>query len=143
MISDLHEQIEHDDLDSNLVHGLIKRFYYFQGDLLKIENNHRFKSYLQKIDKESKTQGNFLFYLATPPTLFGGIAKSLSELGLVTEDRGWRRIVIEKPFGQDLESAKALNQSLSRVLKESQIYRIDHYLGKETVQKHHGLSLCQ
>ena len=77
---------------------------------------------------------NALFYLATPPQVFGPVAEALGRNGLLTEDRGWRRVVVEKPFGRDRESARALNDTLSRVMGESQIYRIDHYLGKETVQ---------
>jgi glucose-6-phosphate 1-dehydrogenase len=76
-----------------------------------------------------------LFYLATPPEFFAPIVAELGAAGLVTEgDGGWRRVVVEKPFGHDLASAQALNGALDGVLRESQIYRIDHYLGKETVQ---------
>ena len=76
---------------------------------------------------------NTLFYLATPPSLFGPIVEQLSAAGLLSEHTGWRRVVIEKPFGHDLDSARALNRQLARSLNEHQIYRIDHYLGKETV----------
>jgi glucose-6-phosphate 1-dehydrogenase len=75
-----------------------------------------------------------LYYLATPPQFFPQIVAGLGSAGLATEVDGWRRVVIEKPFGTDLASARALSQSLHRVLDEKQIYRIDHYLGKETVQ---------
>ena len=77
---------------------------------------------------------NHLFYLATPPSLFGPIVERLSAAGLLDEESGWRRVIIEKPFGHDLDSARALNRRLAGLLKEGQIYRIDHYLGKETVQ---------
>ena len=77
---------------------------------------------------------NTLFYLATPPALFGPIVEQLSTAGLLSEDKGWRSVVVEKPFGHDLDSARALNRQLARSLNEHQIYRIDHYLGKETVQ---------
>jgi glucose-6-phosphate 1-dehydrogenase len=77
---------------------------------------------------------NRLFYCATPPSLFSTIVKRLGEAGLANEDEHWSRIVIEKPFGRDLESAKALNAEVAEVFKESQVYRIDHYLGKDTVQ---------
>jgi glucose-6-phosphate 1-dehydrogenase len=77
---------------------------------------------------------NALFYLATPPQVFGPVAEALGRNGLLAEDRGWRRVIIEKPFGRDRASAQALNDTLGRVMRESQIYRIDHYLGKETVQ---------
>jgi glucose-6-phosphate 1-dehydrogenase len=77
---------------------------------------------------------NALFYLAIPPALFGPTVERLADAGLLTEHDGWRRVIIEKPFGHDLDSAQALNQRLARLLNEHQIYRIDHYLGKETVQ---------
>jgi glucose-6-phosphate 1-dehydrogenase len=77
---------------------------------------------------------NVMFYLATPPSLFGPIVRKLGAHGLLRESRGWRRVVIEKPFGHDLDSARALNRLLGEELGERQIYRIDHYLGKETVQ---------
>jgi glucose-6-phosphate 1-dehydrogenase len=129
-----NEGAESSTQSPDLVHRLVKRFHYFQSDLLKLGGNHRFKAYLHKIDTENETHENILFYLATPPELFAEIAKSLARLGLTTEDKGWRRIVIEKPFGHDLQSAIELNETLGKTLKESQIYRIDHYLGKETVQ---------
>lgn len=75
-----------------------------------------------------------LFYLATPPRFYADIVANLGQAGLVKGDEGWRRVIIEKPFGHDEPSARALNQAIHRVLDERQIYRIDHYLGKETVQ---------
>ncbi len=92
-------------------------------------------SELERIERERGTKGNRLFYLATPPAGFAPIGRHLGESGLAREDNGaWRRVVIEKPFGTDLASARALNQKLLGLLKEDQIFRIDHYLGKETVQ---------
>ena len=75
-----------------------------------------------------------IFYLATPPAFFAPIVKRLGAAGLLSEADGWRRVIVEKPFGRDLESARALNSVLGALLEEDQIYRIDHYLGKETVQ---------
>jgi glucose-6-phosphate 1-dehydrogenase len=77
---------------------------------------------------------NLLFYLATPPQAYTGLVDALAGAGLIAGDDGWRRVVVEKPFGSDLETARALNQALHLHLREDQIYRIDHYLGKETVQ---------
>lgn len=77
---------------------------------------------------------NRLFYLATPPRFFSVIVKELGKLGMTTETEGWRRVVVEKPFGTDAKTARELNVQLHQVLDENQIYRIDHYLGKETVQ---------
>jgi glucose-6-phosphate 1-dehydrogenase len=92
------------------------------------------------LDAGSGTRGNVLFYLATPPEAFAPIAAGLGAAGLTAEggpgveQPRWRRLVVEKPFGRDLESARALNASLRQVLREEQLFRIDHYLGKETVQ---------
>ena len=92
--------------------------------------------YLDDHDAEHGTRGNRLFYLATQPSQFADIVGQLGRVGLDHEhhDGGWRRIVIEKPFGHDLESAKRLNREVGKVFRESQVYRIDHYLGKETVR---------
>lgn len=79
--------------------------------------------------------GNYLYYLATASNFFCDIISQLGAVGLTQEENGhWRRVIIEKPFGHDLDSARALNKNISSVLPESQVYRIDHYLGKETVQ---------
>ena len=95
----------------------------------------RLREQLEKLEAARGTGGNRLFYLATPPDAFAPIARELGRTGLVKEDgHAWRRLVVEKPFGTDLESAKALNSELLKILDEHQIYRIDHYLGKETVQ---------
>ena len=86
------------------------------------------------MDKEHGTRGNYFYYLATSPSFFSVVVKQLGQAGLVNEDKGWRRVIIEKPFGRDYDSARALNKEIRQVLDEKQIYRIDHYLGKETVQ---------
>src|SRR5579883_2922823 len=95
------------------------------------------KKLLDQLDQQRGTSGNRLFYLATPPSFFPVIVNHLGAVGLAEpkeRDKTWTRIVIEKPFGRDLQSARELNQAVTRVFKEDQIYRIDHYLGKETVQ---------
>jgi glucose-6-phosphate 1-dehydrogenase len=90
---------------------------------------------LERLEANRSTGGNRLFYLATPPTAFAPISRELGRTGMLQEANGaWRRLVVEKPFGTDLASAKALNGELLKLLVEHQIYRIDHYLGKETVQ---------
>jgi glucose-6-phosphate 1-dehydrogenase len=90
---------------------------------------------LEKLEATRKTGGNRLFYLATPPDAFAPISRELGRTGLLREENGaWRRLVVEKPFGTDLASARALNGELLKIVDEHQIYRIDHYLGKETVQ---------
>ena len=90
---------------------------------------------IDELEAIRQTGGNRLFYLATPPDTFAPIARELDRTGMLSQQSGaWRRLVIEKPFGTDLASAKALNGELLRIVDEHQIYRIDHYLGKETVQ---------
>jgi glucose-6-phosphate 1-dehydrogenase len=91
---------------------------------------------LDELDKTEGTRGNRLYYLATQPSQFAEIVAQLGRVGLDHErhDGGWRRVIIEKPFGHDLESAKRLNREVGKVFRESQVYRIDHYLGKETVR---------
>jgi len=114
---------------------LVERLYYISGDLRDGAAFARLKSLLADVDKKHATRGNYLYYLATTPTLFGVVVEQLGKAGLAEEmDGSWRRVVIEKPFGRDLESARALNHEIRTVLNEKQIYRIDHYLGKETVQ---------
>jgi glucose-6-phosphate 1-dehydrogenase len=89
---------------------------------------------LGEVESERHTQGNRIFYLATAPEFFGPIVRQIDASGLPKSKDGWTRIIVEKPFGHDLESARQLNKELASVFEESQIYRIDHYLGKETVQ---------
>ena len=92
------------------------------------------KERLEQLDKQENTDGNYIFYLSTPPVLYPLIPRFLAEQGLNEEQGCFRRIIIEKPFGTDLKSAIELNNSLQKDYEEDQIYRIDHYLGKETVQ---------
>jgi glucose-6-phosphate 1-dehydrogenase len=97
---------------------------------------------LARVDKTLDTQGNRVYYLAVAPENFSTIIHRLGEAGLIypgSQERPWSRVVIEKPFGHDLQSARALNREISAVLDENQVYRIDHYLGKETVQNIHAL----
>lgn len=108
-----------------------RRLHFFRGDL---EDGTFYQQLRQTLEKTPNLPDNVVFYLATPPAQFGVVAQGLAAVGLNREDVGWRRVVIEKPFGYDLESAEILDQSLHRHFAEHQIYRIDHYLGKETVQ---------
>ena len=94
----------------------------------------RMSEQLDKLETSTQTGGNRLFYLATPPSAFQPISKELGRTGMLQENGAWRRLVVEKPFGTDLASAKELNDALLQLVDEHQIYRIDHYLGKETVQ---------
>jgi glucose-6-phosphate 1-dehydrogenase len=105
-----------------------------KGDYDDPQTYQRLENRLAEIDAEHGTQGNCLFYLAIPPSFYARIAKRLGQSGLNKSRTGWRRIIVEKPFGHSLESARQLNDQLHSVFAEDQVYRIDHYLGKETVQ---------
>ncbi len=107
---------------------------YLSGGYDDPESYRRLGAKLEQLDAESGTGGNRLFYLATPPTLYPVIIEQLGQAELNHHPNGWTRIIIEKPFGHDLESAHRLNQQVHAVFDEHQVYRIDHYLGKETVQ---------
>lgn len=122
-------------LDSEQWQWLEERTYYLQGNFENPESYKSLAKLLQSVDQKHGTQGNYLFYLATSEDYFEPIVEQISKVDLHkgNEDQ-WRHFIIEKPFGRDLESAHKLNKSLLSVLKENQIYRIDHYLGKETVQ---------
>jgi len=114
----------------------LKLLYYLSADTYNKDDYFILKEKIKNIDKTLDTNKNIIFYLATPPNMFEIISQHLMEQGLHHEHEGqyWRRIVIEKPFGYDLKSAQHLNTQLRNIFQEKQIFRIDHYLGKETVQ---------
>ena len=115
---------------------LVKRFRYVPGEYGDKSTFDRLKDVLDEVDRTFGTSGNRVFYLATIPDLFGVVASALAEHGANTPGEGgsFVRLVVEKPFGRDLESALALDRTLHAAFSESQIFRIDHYMGKETVQ---------
>jgi glucose-6-phosphate 1-dehydrogenase len=114
---------------------LVERSYYLRGDFDDPATYTKLKQRLAEVGAKHRTGGDCLFYLATPAQVFAMIARHLGEAGLTHEEGGqWHRVIVEKPFGADLKSAQDLNRQLLGVLSEDQIYRIDHYLGKETVQ---------
>lgn len=131
-------------LDQEAWKKLESRLYYCQADYGSQEDHNRVGQHLYELDRKHGVEGNRLYYLATPPGQFDPIIEHLGErvkqnVGHLPYYGGddaqtWRRIIIEKPFGRDLASAKALNDLLHRYFKEEQVFRIDHYLGKETVQ---------
>jgi len=122
-------------IDQDLWEWFVRHFYYVAGDFDDPTTYDKLKETLAGADKDHATHENYFFYLATAPDYFGDIVERLAKVGLMTEENShWRRVIIEKPFGHDLDTAKALNQQLLKVVRETQIYRIDHYLGKETVQ---------
>ncbi len=132
---------EDDKLDNDAKQAFAQNLYYCQSSFDDSEGYQKLSVLLDKLDKEQGTGGNRLFYLATPPDTDPLIVQRLGESGLAQAckktangHQPWTRIVFEKPFGHDLASAQALNVGIGRVFKEDQIYRIDHYMGKETVQ---------
>lgn len=111
---------------------------HFASNLFYLQGKYDKRGDFEKLGKAMKDwedgSGNRIYYMATPPGIFPSIIDLLGETDQLSEDNGWRRVVIEKPFGTDLKSARKLNQQIHKTLHENQIYRIDHYLGKETVQ---------
>jgi glucose-6-phosphate 1-dehydrogenase len=123
------------DADATIWEWFSQRLYYMRGEFQDKAVYGQLKDLLETVNKDHLTHGNYFFYLATAPSFFGPIVEQLGAAGLMEEKNShWRRVIIEKPFGHDLESARALNKQLLTVADEKQIYRIDHYLGKETVQ---------
>jgi glucose-6-phosphate 1-dehydrogenase len=115
--------------------SFINKLFYQQVDSTNEADFENISNRLKKLQKQLNIdKANTMFYLSTPPSLYEAIHKGLAVAGLNEQKKGWKRLIIEKPFGYDLESAMQLNASLNRNWIENQIYRIDHYLGKETVQ---------
>jgi len=128
-------EFEADHIDQTAWRWLTDRMTYLRGDLTDAGTYRRLGEHLAALDRTAGTNGNHLFYLAIADRFFATVVAALGTAGLVREESGgWRRVVIEKPFGHDLASAKALNAEILKTLQEHQIYRIDHFLGKETVQ---------
>jgi glucose-6-phosphate 1-dehydrogenase len=117
-----------------LWNGFSQKITYVAGGYDDIDTYRELGDRLSRESTASDMPGNRLFYLSTPPSLYPVIIEMLGRAGLNHSDYGWTRIIIEKPFGRDLQSAKALNDQTHAVFSEDQVYRIDHYLGKETVQ---------
>ncbi len=134
IIADLKEFVEAPD--KKLIEWFEGRIYYTGGDFDDDKKLFKdIKDLLAEVCQKHDIPKNFFYYLATPPQLFANVAGKIHKNGLDKEEDGhWRRFIFEKPFGRDIESAKKLNRELGKILREKQIYRIDHYLGKETVQ---------
>jgi glucose-6-phosphate 1-dehydrogenase len=114
--------------------GFAQGLYYIAGDTKDPLTFHKLKDELDKLDAQRGAAGNRIYYLSTPPGIFGEIIEGLGAAGLNREEGGFSRIIIEKPFGRDYATARELNEQIAQVFDERQVYRIDHYLGKETVQ---------
>jgi len=119
--------------DHTLKKQFVQKFRYFQLDILDGGGYKGLLTHVEKSEKELGLMENRLFYLSVSPEFFEIITTKIKESGL-SGNKGWKRLLIEKPFGHDLASAKTLNQQLSQVFEEDEIYRIDHYLGKPMVQ---------
>src|SRR5579883_1346149 len=140
-LKSINEYMPEDDrLDNAAQQAFAQRLFYCQANFAEREGYTRLAQLLEKLDRERGTGGNRLFYLATPPELDAEIVTHLGESGLArpshndNSDKSWTRIVFEKPFGHDLASAQKLNRAVARAFRENQTFRIDHYMGKETVQ---------
>ncbi len=134
MTTDIQQFSTRKQFDPAVWDRLVKRLYYTPGKFDDAPAYDKLKGLIAKCNVDHKAEGNVLFYMATPPSVFGLVSKHLEQAGLTKHDSAWRRIVVEKPFGTDLPSALELNRDLLKFWTEGQIYRIDHYLGKETVQ---------
>ncbi|MEF8822995.1 MAG: glucose-6-phosphate dehydrogenase [Desulfohalobiaceae bacterium] len=113
---------------------MAERVFYHYGNADEPESFDKLAHLLQDLQERLHTGGNILFYFAVPPSLYIPLTRQLGRAGLSRQERGWRRLVVEKPFGHDLESARTLDRALHESFAEHQIFRIDHYLAKETVQ---------
>ena len=140
-VGDKSAEFSVDAIDEQAWDSLCERMSYIQGDITRPDLYDRLKGALAEASERHGTAGNVIFYLAVADRFFGPVVDRLGAARLTAEREGedgkrafWRRVVIEKPFGHDLQSAKALNARILRSLREDQIFRIDHFLGKETVQ---------
>ncbi|MBV6811403.1 glucose-6-phosphate dehydrogenase [Xanthomonas campestris pv. pennamericanum] len=136
LLSSRDAEFQTDEFDTATWDWLRERMHYLRGDFTDQGAYRSLGGVLDKLHKRYGTQGNVLFYLATAARFFEPVLLNLGEAGLVRqrEGEGWRRVIVEKPFGHDLPSAKHLNATVAKVLHEDQVFRIDHFLGKETVQ---------
>jgi glucose-6-phosphate 1-dehydrogenase len=130
------QQRQPDSINRDAWDFLLARMTYLQGDFGRDATYAELRDLLQATERNHGTAGNVLFYLAVADRFFGPAAEKIAAAGLAGEQDGkrWRRVIVEKPFGHDVASAQVLNAQLLKVLDERQIYRIDHFLGKETVQ---------
>lgn len=133
LLSDIADKV-HNEKAALYGKTLFNRVHYVKGRFEQEQTFLELKKRLNDMAEKEGTSKNYIFYLATPPSTFLPVIESLNALGLFDEEEGFRRVIIEKPFGHDLDSAIELNKAILGLIKERQVYRIDHYLGKETVQ---------
>ncbi|MSP56608.1 MAG: glucose-6-phosphate dehydrogenase [Myxococcales bacterium] len=120
--------------DEQVWNDFVDRLHYVPGKFTDAAAFERLRTVVSGLDAKLGCGGNVLFYMATPPSVFGMVSNALHSAGFDRLGEGWKRVIVEKPFGHDLASAAALNREMLKFWREDQIYRIDHYLGKETVQ---------
>jgi len=130
----LQKYVENNEYTEDEVNSFLSKLNYIPIDTRSVEEYKTVSDELTRLESQCGIEGNYLFYLATPPNMYEVIISNIHQTGLHIQKKGYRRIIIEKPFGYDLQSALDLNAKLHEVFDEDQIYRIDHYLGKETVQ---------
>jgi glucose-6-phosphate 1-dehydrogenase len=128
------DHLDHEGVSKEDQERFKQSLYYLPINTSESSDYAKVKERLAELDNSCSTEGNYLFYLSTPPFLYSVIPAHLAAYGLNDESNGWKRLVVEKPFGYDSASAAKLNSELQQHFEEDQIYRIDHYLGKETVQ---------
>ncbi len=133
MCESVKQFLEDSPFEQDLWESFAKNLFYIAGDLGNIDLYQRLSTKLEELQNTHQTGGNVLFYLSTQPSYYGPVVNWLGAAKL-EQGAGWRRVIIEKPFGHDLDSARKLNEDIHHVFGENQVYRIDHYLGKETVQ---------
>ncbi|MDX1699139.1 MAG: glucose-6-phosphate dehydrogenase [Melioribacteraceae bacterium] len=134
MIDSINTYGNDPEIEKEVLERFIENLYYQPINTFEEKDYALVKEKVEKLNKEIGTNGNYIFYLSTPPNLYEVIPKYLSSHGMNRDQTGSRKLIIEKPFGYDLQSAKNLNKNLLEYFEEEQLYRIDHYLGKETVQ---------
>jgi len=133
MLEAVKQFSEDTEFDEDVWKAFAAGLYYVAGDIDDAAFYEKLAAKLKQVDGERATGGNALFYLSTQPSQYGRAAQGIGGAGM-NQGSGWRRLVVEKPFGRNLETARALSGELHQVFQESEVYRIDHYLGKETVQ---------
>ncbi|MFP4610302.1 MAG: glucose-6-phosphate dehydrogenase [Thiohalophilus sp.] len=130
-VTELLRERARDGLNNEVLQRLIERLHVFSGDMTSSESLQDLKAYLES---SPQIPANLVFYMAIPPSYYSRVSQAIADAGLNNEDQGWRRLVIEKPFGYDVQSATVLDDNLQKCFHEKQIFRIDHYLGKGMVQ---------
>ena len=130
-VTELLRERARDGLNEEVLQRLLERLHVFSGDMTSSESLLDLKAYLES---SPGIPTNLVFYMAIPPSYYSSVSQAIALAGLNNEDQGWRRLVIEKPFGYDVQSATLLDENLQKAFHEKQIFRIDHYLGKGMVQ---------